>query len=237
MRVFKLTESQFDDIFDDPLLSMPDEFSYSVLKGNNWSKPQEICDYCDYCGLHCIGEGTSRKVYALDDSLVLKVATDNCDQNENEVSSYRSMDDEMRSLSPTILSYDKAHMRPFWIVMERVLPATLYDFKKILGVNFKTKHCDNYSEEQSNELRSDSHRYKQYGDVSSVRGYCGFSVCDYIDYVYDHRSVEWLNKYGHKLSDKGWFQSLYRFIARGYAFPWELQILANWGLVRRNGKD
>ena len=222
--IIKLTESQYDDILNDPLLDDNNEFSIDVLKAMDWKNCHELDAYCQRCGLSRLGSGIGRIVYALDDNLVIKVANGSHDQNEGEVFAYRNMSDEMREMVPTIFDYDKSHLRPMWIITERVLPASYADFQKILGMDFGSYQSQQDIKDMNNDLKS----YEKYPTYKGNGLNLMLFLEDYGDgdislYMNDLKHNEWLN-------------TLCKMLNQGFVSYWELENIENWGLVHRNGK-
>jgi hypothetical protein len=108
----------------------------NIRKGNNMRY--------DYCVKHLgepVGEGSSRAVFTLSDSHVLKLAFNNpyamrasdmagIEQNKREYNLYKEIDSP---LLPKILYCDKNY---FYMVCESVVPAEEIDFEKFLGIPF-----------------------------------------------------------------------------------------------------
>lgn len=224
MRIIKLTESQYNDIWDDPLLDDKNVFSYQTLKAMDWENGTELDAYCQRCGLSKIGEGIGRNVYAIDDNLVIKVAKNSHEQNESEVSAYRFMSDELKEMVPTIFAYDKNHTRPMWIITERVLPASYADFKKLLGIDFGSYE----SQQDIKDMESDLETYKKYPNGKGN----GLNLMMFLE---DYGEGD-LSLYMNDLKHNEWLHNLYIMLNRGFVSYYELENIANWGLVHRNGK-
>jgi hypothetical protein len=94
--------------------------------------------YCDN-NLTLLGAGSSRRVYAIDETKVLKLASNakGILQNQTEIqisNSYAKAD-----IFPEVFDYhkDENHNHQ-WLVTERARKATKSDFKKIVGYDFDT---------------------------------------------------------------------------------------------------
>jgi hypothetical protein len=112
---------------------------------------QKRLQYCKE-RLPLIKKGSSRAVYKIDDTKVLKLAMNKkgLDQNENEavLSSYQ----DLKNITAHV--FDK-HPNNEWIEMELAKPITESDFERFIGFDFKTFKIaiNNYS------LKSDPQRY------------------------------------------------------------------------------
>ena len=224
MRIIRLTESQYDDILNDPLLDNKNVFSYETLKTMDWKNGIELDAYCQRCGLSKIGEGIGRNVYAIDDNLVIKVSKKSHDQNEGEVFAYRNMSDELKEMVPTIFAYDKKNIRPMWIITERVLPASYADFQKLLGIDFGSYE----SQQDMKDMKNDLETYKKY---PSNKGN-GLNLMMFLE---DYGEGD-ISLYMNDLKHNEWLNTLCKMLNQGFVSYWELENIANWGLVHRNGK-
>ena len=84
-----------------------------------------------------IGDGSSRAVFQIDDTRVLKLATNmkGVAQNKAEVMVYQQAPD--KNFMPIV--YNDSDMEDyFYIISEYVLPANEEDFEKVLGIPFGT---------------------------------------------------------------------------------------------------
>ena len=224
MRIIRLTESQYDDIWNDPLLDDKNVFSYETLKTMDWQNGIELDAYCQRCGLSKIGEGIGRNVYAIDDNLVIKVSKKSHDQNEGEVFAYRNMSDELKEMVPTIFAYDKKNIRPMWIITERVLPASYADFQKLLGIDFGSYE----SQQDMKDMKNDLETYKKYPSNKEN----GLNLMMFLE---DYGDGD-ISLYMNDLKHNEWLNTLCKMLNQGFVSYWELENIANWGLVHRNGK-
>ena len=224
MKTIIITESQYDDIMNDPLLDEKREFTFETLKTMDWKNWQELDAYCQRCGLSMLGSGFGRIVYALDDNLIIKVAKGNYEQNENEVFAYRHMSDELKEMVPCIFAYDKNHIRPMWIISERVLPASYADFKKLLGIDFG-------SYQSSKDIQNMNDDLKSYAKYPNGKGN-GLNLMMFLE---DYGEGD-LSLYMNDLKHNKWLNTLCKMLNQGFASYYELENIENWGLVHRNGK-
>lgn len=233
MKTIKITESQYNDILNDPLLdnnNEPENFSLKVLRDTYWEDSWELIAYCDRCGLSRLGNGIGRIVYALDDRLVLKIINGNGNyrQNESEVFSFTEMSPELREMVPVIFAYDKNHTRPMWIISERVLTATYADFTKILGFTFGGWTSNQDKKDEINDLKT----YEKYQNQSEQKK---FDLCMFLD-DYEYNRESFYGEYKEIIKNSHWIQKLLRILNRGFVGASELTLINNWGLVQRNGK-
>lgn len=213
-----------DDILNDPLFDDNNEFSFETLKSMNWENWQELDAYCQRCGLHMLGNGIGRNVYALDDNLVIKVARGKYDQNEGEVFAYRNMSDELKEMIPCIFDYDKKHIRPMWIISEQVLPAKYADFKKLLGIDFGSYTSSQDIKDMENDLKT----YEKYPNGKG-------NGLDLMMFLEDYGENN-ISLYMNDLKHNQWLNALCKMLNQGFVSYYELENIENWGLVQRNGK-
>lgn len=206
-------------------------FSVDTLKATDWNNAQEIIDYCEKCRMLCLGEGASRKVYQIDDEKVLKIdkegnRTTETSQNQNEIDSYQKCKGKFKNFVPLIYDFDREHKTPFWIISEQVLPASYADFNKLLGINFGSFE----SPEDIEELNKDLDTYSKYDGKKAGR--YAVNLMDFLE-AYDEGDV---SIYQNEFKNNKWLRGLYDFLQYGLVNSWELEIINNWGLVKRNGK-
>lgn len=223
--IIKLTENQYDNILNDPLLDDNNEFSLKTLKTMDWENCQELDAYCQRCGLHRLGSGIGRNVYALDDRLVIKIARGSHDQNEAEVFAYRNMSDDLKEMVPVVFDYDKRHLRPMWVITERVLPASYADFKKLLGIDFGSYQSQNDIKDMNNDLKS----YEKYPNKETNTN------INLMMFLEDYGEGD-LSLYMYELKHDKWLNTLCKMLNQGFVSYYELENIENWGLVHRNGK-
>ena len=229
MRTIIISESQkniLDKILNDPLLDdVGQNFSFQILKTSDWKNGKEIDAYCQTCGLQEIGHGISRKVYAIDDRLVLKIDySSTYSQNDSELSAYRNMSEDLREFVPMILDFDRDHIKPLWLVSERVIPASYVDFKKILGFDFGS-----YTSAQ--DIKDTETDLKNYSDYPSAKDK-KFNLMDFLESFGEKD----LSLYKQEIQNNKWLNNLYRLLVNGFVSYYELEMIDNWGLVQRNGK-
>ena len=227
-----ITEQQANDLFNilnDPLFNdVGKSFSIDDLKTMNWKNGSELIRYCESYNLLCLGEGSSRTVFQIDDEHVLKIEKYQTleSQNSREVDMFRSCNNQMKQFFPYIYDWDKKHINPLWIISEQILPASYVDFKKLLGFDFTS----DYLEKEKNELNQDLQNYKKYKDETVINP--TFNLEGLLD-AYTEGN---LKKYKNIISKNKWLQELISILDYGLANPYELEIIDNWGLVKRNGQ-
>ena len=86
-----------------------------------------------------IGSGSSRIVFAIDNTKVLKIAKNGKGIAQNEVEYDNSQDYYMGHIFTEIYEFDEDNLQ--WIVSERARKATANDIKKLCGVPYK-QFCD-----------------------------------------------------------------------------------------------
>lgn len=234
-RTFLITENQYkelNDLFGDSLLDdITDSFSIEFVKTNKWKNASELVNYCDRYGLYKAGEGASRIVYQISDEHVLKIEKDSRfesrNQNEQEVSTFRTLNDEMKQLVPNIIDYDKNHLKPLWIIAEQVLPAKYADFQKILGFDFGSYE----SSEDIRQMKQDLQDYSKY-DGKTVNRF-SFNLMDFLESYGNNDDFE---MYFDQIKNNQWLKDLYMLLNHNVVSYWELENINNWGLVKRNGE-
>jgi hypothetical protein len=223
--IIKLTESQYDDILNDPLLDDNNEFSFDTLKTMDWENYQELDAYCQSCGLQRIGSGFGRIVYALDDRMVLKIGKGGRDQNDAEVFAYRNMSEDLKDFVPVIFDYDKSNMKPLWIISEQVLPASYADFQKLLGIDFGSYQSQQDIKDMNNDLKT----YEKYPGKKTNES------INLMAFLEDYGEGD-LSLYTYELKHNEWLGKLVKMLNHGFVSYYELENIENWGLVHRNGK-
>ena len=234
-RTFLITENQYKELnglFGDSLLDdITDSFSIEFVKTNKWKNASELVNYCDRYGLYKAGEGASRIVYQISDEHVLKIEKDSRfesrNQNEQEVSTFRTLNDEMKQLVPNIIDYDKNNLKPLWIIAEQVLPAKYADFQKILGFDFGSYE----SSEDIRQMKQDLQDYSKY-DGKTVNRF-SFNLMDFLESYGNNDDFE---MYFDQIKSNQWLKDLYMLLNHNVVSYWELENINNWGLVKRNGE-
>lgn len=228
-----ITEEQAEnlhDIMNDPLLkNVGHSFSIDVIKNMDWKNGMEIIAYCEKCGLLCLGEGSSRKVFQIDDERVLKIEKGYVGawgQNDREVTTFRECSVEEKQWVVNIIDWDKNNMYPLWTISEQVLPASYADFHKIVGVDFGDYQSSADIEQMNQELKD----YEKY-DGKTVKDK-ELTLTGFLD-AYEQDDM---TDYAWLINNNEWFYGLYKILESGVANSWELTVLENWGLVRRNGQ-
>lgn len=234
-RTFLITENQYkglNDLFGENLLEdITDSFSIDFIKTNKWRNTSELLNYCDKYGLYKIGEGANRIVYQISDEYVLKIEKDSVigsgNQNEQEVATFKKLNDEMKQLVPNIIDYDKNNPKPLWIIAEQVLPAKYADFQKILGFDFGSYE----SIDDITNMKKDLQVYSKY-DGKTVNSF-SFNLMDFLESYGNDDDFE---LYHNQIKNNQWLKDLYMLLSHDFVSYWELENINNWGLVKRNGE-
>lgn len=202
-------------------------FSVDYLKNNKWINGTEVLNYCYKCGLLEIGRGGSRTTFRIDDEKVLKVERNKpYEQNAREVEVWNECDNIEKNFVAQIYDFDTQNENPIWLISEQVLPATYSDFHKLAGIDYGYYPSRNEINQLYQELRD----YQKYdGKIVTDKSV----TLDMFLEAYDNGEV---NNYYFLIKKNDWIKELYYVLEKGLANPWELQIIDNWGLVKRNGK-
>ncbi len=233
-RTFLITENQYKgltNLYGSFLLEdITDSFSVDFVKTHNWKNASELVNYCDRYGLYKAGEGASRIVYQISDEYVLKIEKDNAlvatNQNQQEVATFNSLNNEMKQLVPNIIDYDKSSSLPLWIIAEQVLPASYADFQKLLGFDFGSYE----SSEDIRQMKQDLEDYSKY-DGKTVNRF-SFNLMDFLE-SYGEDDID---LYLDQIKNNEWLKDLYLLLQNNVVNCWELENINNWGLVKRNGE-
>lgn len=202
-------------------------FSVDYLKNNKWNNGTEVLNYCYNSGLLEIGRGGSRTTFRIDDEKVIKVERDEpYQQNAREVEVWNECDNIEKNFVAQIYDFDTQNENPIWLIAEQVLPATYSDFYKLAGIDYGYYPSRNEINQFNQELRD----YQKYdGKIVTDKSV----TLDMFLEAYDNCEV---NDYKFLIEKNNWIKELYYVLEKGLANPWELQIIDNWGLVKRNGK-
>ena len=203
-------------------------FSIDTLKTKDWKDGNEIIQYCENCNLISLGEGTSRKVFQIDDERVIKIEKNvrNADnQNTRELEAFQDCNEEMKQFIPQIFDWDKTTENPLWLISEQVLPANYADFQKILGFDFGSYTSSTDIE----QIKQDLQTYSKYPGKTINK--FSFNLMNFLE-AYDEGDI---SMYQSSIQKSKWLQELLKLLDYGIVNPWELQIIENWGLVKRNG--
>ena len=93
-----------------------------------------------YCQerLKRISSGSSRIVYMVDDTKVLKIAKNEKGLNQNEIEAEYSNYHDIKDITAQVFAYDNKNL---WIEMELARKVTPKIFEKVVGVSFND-YCD-----------------------------------------------------------------------------------------------
>ena len=237
MKIIKINESQKNRLFE----GYREGFSFEELYvlGNdsfgdyNCGKIQE--KYCTKWLGNPFSSGSSRLVYTLNDSLVLKLAnSDNYnagkEQNKNEWNAYQKINSP---ILPKILYHDDNFS---FLVTESVLPAVLEDFEKYVGIPF-TRYYTQTSKKSTlgngGDVKVGYNKYFENPKKHSER-YFGNTILDLIDYMIRHKYGFTNVKMEKDIKENDWLMMLNSLIQETDAI--DLKLVSNYGIVNRDGK-
>lgn len=241
MKIVRINESQKHRLFE----AYRDGFSLNKLSligelsddGSNF----EMARYCNKWLGRPFAMGSSRLVYSLSDSLVLKLAYGNTlnsadagrRQNQVEWDLFNSVDSPLLT---RIFTHDEGFN---FMVCEHVLPADEVDFEKLLGIPFflqyvqnSRKMSDHFSNGGDTEVGYNSYfdGLKDRSEVPSMtmNRIMSYMEANYVtgDEMYDKETEDVIN--GNK-----WLTELRRLVANGKIG--DLSHPSNFGLVNRDG--
>lgn len=204
-------------------------FSIEKLKSIKWENGYDIIQYCENCNLICLGQGMSRKVFQIDDERVIKIeknVRNEDNQNTRELEAFLDCNNEMKQFVPLIYDWDKTDSNPLWIISEQVLPASYADFQKILGIDFGSYT----SLTDIEQMKQDVETYSKYPG-KTINKY-SFNLMDFLE-AYDEGDISMYQPY---INKNKWLTELVNILDHGVVNPWEILIIENWGLVKRNGQ-
>jgi len=251
MKTIKINESQRQRLFE----AYQEGFSLECLSmigrgqfaGEDNSKTQyAYC--CKYLG-EPDAKGTSRCVFTLNDSLVLKLAYGRADvgveQNHSEANLFRT------AKSPLLVKiYACDDYNYTWLVSEAVLPAKEIDFEKIFGIPFDSLYRQHSVKMRKSALPNKGdidigfNKYfndiKDYGETKSD----GVTISAILEYITDKyiRPSMFINPTIGNIINGGWLQEglkewvneLIRLVKAGKVA--DITKLENYGIVNRDGK-
>ena len=244
MKIIKINESQKSRLFEayregfslDNLTMMADT---AFAMGEDESDGQ--MKYCTHWLGYPSSMGSSRAVYTLSDSLVLKLAYGNkyragIEQNRVEFEVYNQVDSP---LVPKIFYHDKNFT---YLVCENVVPAEAEDFEQYLGMPYydyykqHTKRCDDFESPNKGDLTIGFDRYfpnlKKYNQYNDEE----FSVREIIWYLEDNYSNGggfFNNKIEKIILSKPWLRQLKELMQKTNMS--DLSQIGNFGIVNRDG--
>jgi mRNA-degrading endonuclease RelE of RelBE toxin-antitoxin system len=149
-----LTEEQYNNIVQRNL----DEDYPTTWNVEEFSKLKSFNQRIQYCekNLIRISSGSSRIVYKIDDTKVLKLAKNKKGLAQNEVEISFSNDYIWDSVVAEVFNYDEDNL---WLEMELARKVSIGLFKTITGLSFKD-YCDGLRYYESQQSRKGSLRYK-----------------------------------------------------------------------------
>lgn len=179
-----------------------------------------LCQYCQKFLGEPIGSGLSRQVYAVDDNTVIKVDWGSASQNKLEYAAWINS-----GKSPILPKIFGCGEHKNWLWVERVVPLTDDDCKRILGITFYRQ------KQQDSDFDYSDYPYKFKSIVTFEE------MTEWLDRVIrngDKWNPKRTDKYCERLYETNpWFKEYARFL--DIQHPNEFY-LSNLGMAMRNGK-
>ena len=194
MKFIKINEAQKNRIFE----AYQNGFSFEELSilGNdafsNWEDWKKQYDYCAKWLGEPFSEGSSRCVFTLNDSLILKLAygaryNAGIEQNRLEYEMYQKID------SPLLAKVMYCDDNFTFLICENAVPAEPVDFEKILGIPFYSSYHQRTKPVKSPYSYNGGHRsvgydkyfgsnLKNFGE--EYNGHCIYNIMAYIEANY-----------------------------------------------------
>ena len=215
---------------------MQDGFSFEKMDSIN---PNERMEYCkQYLGEPITEPGSSRCVFEIDDSQVLKIAYGRkfdagCKQNNVEYNMNRKF-------NTPILVKTLYHANDYsWIISEKVIPCKQIDFYKILGLPYipytsEKSEEDSYNMEHKDLLDYNDYKTEKINDNDRSIGFTQVKqvmkqlIKGYVkptDFPTEYKII----------TTNPWFKDLYT-LATEHDLDLDDVSLANMGITLRNGK-
>jgi hypothetical protein len=162
-----------------------------------------------YCQerLKRISSGSSRIVYMVDDTKVLKIAKNEKGLNQNEIEAEYSNYHDIKDITAQVFAYDNKNL---WIEMELARKVTPKIFEKVVGVSFND-YCDGLD--------------KYFEAVNPQKASRGWGRSDLDQEKYD---TMWENEF---------IYDIFTFMGGYDTPVGDLKRLNSYGLVKRNGED
>jgi hypothetical protein len=162
-----------------------------------------------YCQerLKRISSGSSRIVYMVDDTKVLKIAKNEKGLNQNEIEAEYSNYHDIKDITAQVFAYDNKNL---WVEMELARKVTPKIFEKVVGVSFND-YCDGLD--------------KYFEAVNPQRARRGWGRSDLDQEKYD---AMWENEF---------IYDIFTFMGGYDTPVGDLKRLNSYGLVKRNGED
>ena len=238
MKIIKINEIQRDRLFE----AYQEGFSFETLSmiGNGSFpgdyNPEAQMRYCEKWLGEPVSEGSSRIVYTLSDNMVLKLANEcytdgGIAQNRREFSLYQKINSPLLT---RIFYHDK---RFTYLVSESVLPCSVEDFEKILGIPYNHVYRQNSVKIPTSDggdynigFNKYFHNIKQPSEESEV------AISDillYIEYRYVNRGKRIETDIEETIKKSKWLKELVKLVSKTKMTDLSID---NFGLVNRDGK-
>lgn len=195
--VYEIIESYLEE--DYPSNFNLEEFS----KLNSFNKRIEYCQE----RLKRISSGSSRIVYMVDDTKVLKIAKNKKGINQNEIEATYSKYNDIKDIIAQVFAYDQNDL---WVEMELARKVTPKIFENIVGFSFDD-YCDGLD--------------KYFESVNPQRAGKGWYRSNLEQEKYD---AMWENEFVY---------DMFSFMGNYDTPVGDLKKLNSYGLVKRNGVD
>jgi hypothetical protein len=201
----KLTESLVYEVIESYL----EEDYPSNFDLEEFSKLTSFNKRIQYCQerLKRISSGSSRIVYMVDDTKVLKIAKNEKGLNQNEIEAEYSNYHDIKDITAQVFAYDNNNL---WVEMELARKVTPKIFEKLVGVSFND-YCDGLD--------------KYFEAVNPQKARRGWGRSDLDQEKYD---AMWENEF---------IYDIFTFMGGYDTPVGDLKRLNSYGLVKRNGED
>ena len=201
----KLSESLVYEIIDSYL----EEDYPSNFDLEEFSKLTSFNKRIQYCQerLKRISSGSSRIVYMVDDTKVLKIARNQKGLHQNDIEASYSNYHDIKDITAQVFAYDQ---KDLWIEMELARRVTPKIFESVIGVSFED-YCDGV--------------YKYFKAVNPQRAAKSWGRGKMDQEKYD---AMWENEF---------IYDIFNFMGNYDVPVGDLMKLNSYGLVKRNGQD
>jgi len=246
MKFIKINESQKNRLFE----AYNEGFSLknlSMIADTAFAMEQNDSDgqmrYCTHWLGYPDNLGSSRAVYTLSDSLVLKLAYGSkyqagIEQNRVEFQVYQQLD---TPLLPRILYHDKNFT---YLVCENVVPARPEDFEQYLGIpfyGFYTQNSRQYADIASPNKGDMEIGYNKYFpnikkpfERADDSEFTVMNIIFYLESTYSLDEGGYNRNIENIVNNNPWLKSLKELMLK--TSMTDLSQIANFGIVNRDGK-
>lgn len=199
-----ITESQMKYLQE---MAYPTNFNIEEFKGlTSFAKRVEYCNK----RLVFLGQGSSRRVYMVDNEKCLKLAKNRKGIAQNEAENDYCL--QQLDLCPTIYNYDRNGL---WIEVQIAKKAKASDFKRLTGYGWDV-FCAWVDYVATQYLNPKLSRYR--GEFREI-----FESSDFENFLYNNNSI--FSKINTYMTD---------YMLKSYG---DLQRLSSWGIVSNNGQE